>query len=158
MNPCPCGFVSDPGIACTCTPGIILKYQQKISGPLLDRIDLRVEVPRVAFDDLTSGTPNESSAAVRERVSAVRELTQARYAASGTLTNAELRPAQMKTWCKLTDDGMTLLKSAVDRLHLSARSYGRILKVARTIADLAKEDINSASHLAEALQYRIRNA
>ncbi len=158
MNPCPCGFVSDPGIACTCTPGIILKYQQKISGPLLDRIDLRVEVPRVAFDDLTSGTPNESSAAVRERVSAVRELTQARYAASGTLTNAELRPAQMKTWCKLTDDGMTLLKSAVDRLHLSARSYGRILKVARTIADLAKEDIISASHLAEALQYRIRNA
>ncbi len=158
MNPCPCGFVSDPGIACTCTPGIILKYQQKISGPLLDRIDLRVEVPRVAFDDLTSNAPSESSAAVRERVTAVRQLTQTRYTTSGTLTNAELRPAQMKTWCKLTDDGVALLKSAVDRLHMSARSYGRILKVARTIADLAKEEHISAAHLAEALQYRIRNA
>lgn len=158
MNPCPCGFISDPGIACTCTPGNILKYQQKISGPLLDRIDLRVEVPRVAFDDLSSTAPSESSAAIRERVTAVRNLTQERYAAFGIFTNAELKPSLMKTWCALTNDGMALLKSAVDRLHMSARSYGRILKVARTIADLAHEQTISAAHLAEALQYRIRNA
>lgn len=157
MNPCPCGFVSDPGIACTCTPGNILKYQQKISGPLLDRIDIRVEVPRVAFEDLSSTAPNESSATIRERVTAVRNLTQERYASFGIFTNAELKPLLMKKWCALTDDGMALLKSAVDRLHMSARSYGRILKVARTIADLAHEETIAAGHLAEALQYRIRN-
>ncbi len=158
MNPCPCGFVSDPGIACTCTPGNILKYQQKISGPLLDRIDIRVEVPRVAFDDLTSAAPAESSSHVRERVTAVRALTNARYKKIGIFTNSELRSAHMKTWCSLTSDGIALLKTAVERLHMSARSYGRILKVARTIADLAHEEHIAANHLAEALQYRIRNA
>ncbi len=158
MNPCPCGFVSDPGIACTCTPTGILKYQQKISGPLLDRIDLRVEVPRVAFDDLVNQIPSESSATIRERVTAVRRATQERYSALKIFTNAELRPAHMKQWCSLTTEGTALLKTAVERLHMSARSYGRILKVARTIADLAHEEAITAGHLAEALQYRIRSA
>ncbi len=158
MNPCPCGFVSDPGIACTCTPGTILKYQQKISGPLLDRIDLRVEVPRVAFDDLAIALPSESSATVRERVTTARAIAQERYRGLGIHTNAELRPAHLKQWCTLAPDGLTLLKSAVERLHMSARSYGRILKVSRTIADLAGECSITAQHLAEALQYRIRHA
>lgn len=158
MNPCPCGFVSDPNIACTCTPGTILKYQQKISGPLLDRIDLRVEVPRVAFDDLAIALPCEPSTTVRERVTAARIIAQERYRGLGIHTNAELRPAHLKQWCSLTSDGLALLKSAVERLHMSARSYGRILKVSRTIADLAGNESITAQHLAEALQYRIRHA
>jgi magnesium chelatase family protein len=155
MNPCPCGFVSDPGIACTCTPNAILKYQQKISGPLLDRIDLRVDVPRVAFDELNSTTHGESSAHIRERVTRVRALTASRYAALNVFTNAEIRTAALRRYCALTADGLALMKSAMDRLRLSARSYGRILKVARTIADLAQQEAITADHLAEALQYRV---
>lgn len=158
MNPCPCGYVSDPAIACTCTPGKILQYQQKISGPLLDRIDLRVEVPRVAFDDLTATAAAESSAVIRERVTRVRRLTKDRYQSLGIFTNAELRSAAMKQWCVVTKEGIELLKSAVERLHMSARSYGRILKVARTIADLANSELIEVDHLAEALQYRLRTS
>lgn len=156
MNPCPCGYISDPGIACTCTPNQILRYQQKISGPLLDRIDLRVEVPRVAFDELATAASAESSALIRERVTRVRSLTQARYKTQHIFTNAELKPIMMKQWCALTQDGLSMLKSAMEKLHLSARSYNRLLKVARTIADLAQSEIIQADHLAEALQYRIR--
>lgn len=155
MNPCPCGFVSDPGIACTCTPNGILKYQQKISGPLLDRIDLRVDVPRVAFDDLNSVERGETSAQIRERVTRVRALTAERYASSHALTNAEIRTSALQKHCALSADGLALMKSAMDRLRLSARSYGRILKVARTIADLAQSNTITADHLAEALQYRV---
>lgn len=155
MNPCPCGFVSDPGIACTCTPNAILKYQQKISGPLLDRIDLRVDVPRVAFDELNTTTRGESSAHIRKRVTRVRALTASRYAALNVFTNAEIHTAALQKYCALTADGLALMKSAMDRLRLSARSYGRILKVARTIADLAEHETISADHLAEALQYRV---
>lgn len=158
MNPCPCGYVSDPQIACTCMPGKILQYQQKISGPLLDRIDLRVEVPRVAFDELTATIAAEDSATIRARVTRVRKMTQERYKALGIFTNAELRSAAMKRWCVVTTEGMDLLKSAVDRLHMSARSYGRILKVARTIADLAGVESIGAEHVAEALQYRLRTS
>lgn len=156
MNPCPCGYVSDPGVACTCTPNQILRYQQKISGPLLDRIDLRVEVPRVAFDELANTTPAESSAVIRERVSRVRSLTQERYKSQRIFTNAELKSNMMKQWCALTQDGLNMLKNAMEKLHLSARSYNRLLKVARTIADLAQSEMIQADHLAEALQYRVR--
>ncbi len=155
MNPCPCGFVSDPGIACTCTPNAILKYQQKISGPLLDRIDLRVDVPRVAFDELNSTAHGESSAHIRERVTRVRALTASRYTSLRVFTNAEIRTATLQRYCALSTDGLTLMKSAMDRLRLSARSYGRILKVARTIADLSESEAITADHLAEALQYRV---
>lgn len=156
MNPCPCGYVSDPGIACTCTPNQILRYQQKISGPLLDRIDLRVEVPRVAFDELAETQAAESSAAICERVTRVRSLTQHRYQAQHIYTNAELKSNMIKQWCQLTTEGLTMLKSAMEKLHLSARSYNRLLKVARTIADLAQSERIQADHLAEALQYRVR--
>ncbi|MFA6018374.1 MAG: YifB family Mg chelatase-like AAA ATPase [Patescibacteria group bacterium] len=155
MNPCPCGFVSDPATACTCTPGTILKYQQKISGPLLDRIDLRVDVPRVAFDELTASKAEESSAVIRERVTRVRLLTTERYKEFGIFTNAEIRTSTLKKFCMLTNDGLALMKSAMDRMRLSARSYGRILKVARTIADLSQNEMILADHLAEALHYRI---
>lgn len=156
MNPCPCGYISDPGVACTCTPNQILRYQQKISGPLLDRIDLRVEVPRVAFDELANATPAESSVVIRERVSRVRSLTQERYKSQRIFTNAELKSNMMKQWCALTQDGLSMLKNAMEKLHLSARSYNRLLKVARTIADLAQSEMIQADHLAEALQYRVR--
>lgn len=155
MNPCPCGFVSDSSIVCTCTPNAILKYQQKISGPLLDRIDLRVDVPRVAFDELHVTAQSESSATIRERVTRVRTLTASRYSSLNIFTNAEIRTAALQRHCVLTADGLSLMKSAMDRLHLSARSYGRILKVARTIADLAQHESISADHLAEALQFRV---
>ena len=158
MNPCPCGFVSDATTACVCTPNTVLKYQQKISGPLLDRIDLRVEVPRVAFDELTNTAPAESSKIIRERVAAARCLAQDRYSKSDILTNAELKAVHMKKWCVVSKEALALLKSAVDRLHMSARSYGRVLKVARTIADLAANDLITTDHLAEALQYRVRAA
>jgi magnesium chelatase family protein len=155
MNPCPCGFVSDPSIACTCTPNAILKYQQKISGPLLDRIDLRVDVPRIAFDELNSAEQGETSALIRERVTRVRALTAKRYSSLNVFTNAEIRTATLQRHCTLTADGLSLMKFAMERLRLSARSYGRILKVARTIADLAQQETISADHLAEALQYRV---
>lgn len=158
MNPCPCGFVSDANIACTCTPNAILKYQQKISGPLLDRIDLRVDVPRVAFDELHTTTQSESSSHIRERVTRVRALTAARYRDLHVFTNAEIRAATLRQYCELSPDGLALMKSAMERLRLSARSYGRILKVARTIADLAECEAITTDHLAEALQYRVLTA
>lgn len=155
MNPCPCGFLSDPGTACTCTPTMILKYQQKISGPLLDRIDLRVEVPRVAFEDLTSACTGESSESVRSRVRRVREIAQQRYASLGVFTNTELKSAALKKFCTLTHESLDLMKHAMEKMRLSARSYSRILKVARTIADLAGAEAIAPEHLAEALQYRV---
>ncbi len=156
MNPCPCGYVSDPNIACTCTPNAILKYQQKISGPLLDRIDLRVDVPRVAFDELNTVATSESSATIRERITRVRTISASRLEKQHVFTNAEIRAAALRQFCILSPDGLTLMKSAMERMHLSARSYGRILKVARTIADLAQSENIHADHLAEALQYRMQ--
>jgi magnesium chelatase family protein len=155
MNPCPCGFLSDPGNACTCAPTTILKYQQKISGPLLDRIDLRVEVPRVAFEDLATTPTEESSRAIRDRVERIRHRTAERYASLGIFTNAELKSAALKTFCTLSSEGHTLMKHAMEKMRFSARSYSRILKVARTIADLSDTETIETHHLAEALHYRV---
>lgn len=158
MNPCPCGFKNDPQRRCLCTPVQIQRYQQKISGPLLDRIDIVIEVPRVNVDKLTTATFSESSVTIATRVQAAREIQNARYEHTGMSTNAELKSHWLREFCSLPDDGLELMKQATQRLNLSARAYTRVLKVARTIADLAGATNITQTHLAEALQYRPRTS
>lgn len=157
QNPCPCGYFSDPEKPCTCSPIQISKYQKKISGPLLDRIDLHVEVPRLKFQKLIADTSqNESSIKIRERVETARECQRQRFHDLGIQTNAEMKPKEIKEFCPVSDQTLDLLRTAVSQMHLSARSYHRILKVARTIADLAGLDDIKTEHVAEALQYRTK--
>lgn len=155
MNPCPCGYYNHPEKECVCAPGVVQKYLNKISGPLLDRIDLHVEVTPVAFSELTKERLSEKSGAIRERVVLARDIQSVRYKDSeNTFCNAQMSTKQLRSLCKLTDDGTQLLKTAMERLGLSARAYDRILKVARTIADLAGSENIKTEHLAEAIQYR----
>ena len=154
QNPCPCGYYSDPGKNCTCTASQVIKYQQKISGPLLDRIDLHIEVPRVEFEKLASNDTSESSAKIQERVEEARERQRQRFKNLTISTNAEMGSREIKDFCQLDATSQELLKNAVRQLHLSARSYHRILKMSRTIADLAKSDTIETRYVAEALQYR----
>jgi magnesium chelatase family protein len=154
MNPCPCGYLGHPEQPCTCTPLDVKKYRGRISGPLLDRIDLHVDVPPVQYRDLASEAPAESSAHIRARVNAARLRQQQRYAAEGIYGNAHMRPKHLRTHCQLDAAGRRLLEAAMNRLGLSARGYDRVLKVARTIADLAGAEQIGPDHLAEALQYR----
>ena len=156
QNPCPCGYASDPDKLCVCSPMQIARYQKKISGPLLDRIDLHVEVPRVQFEKLSKDELSESSARVRERVIAARERQTKRFAGTRCVANGEMRNKEIKEFCKLNDASIDLLRQAVVTMHLSARSYHRILKLARTIADLAGVEAIDTSHIAEAIQYRPR--
>ncbi|RYY96419.1 MAG: ATP-binding protein [Chitinophagaceae bacterium] len=155
MNPCPCGFYNHPERACSCGPGVVQKYLNKVSGPLLDRIDLHVEVTPVAFRELATLGATERSEAIRGRVIAARERQAARYATlAGTYCNAHMSSRQLKEVCVIDGAGATLLKTAMEKLNLSARAYDRILKVARTIADLAGSDDIRTEHLAEAIHYR----
>lgn len=155
MNPCPCGFYNHPEKECTCPPGTVQKYLNKISGPLLDRIDLHVEVTPVSFHELSAVRQQESSAPVRERVIQARELQGERYKNSeGTYCNAQMSSKQLKEICAISTAGQNLLKAAMQKLNLSARAYDRILKVSRTIADLATSAEIRPEHLAEAIQYR----
>lgn len=155
MNPCPCGFYNHPERECTCPPGTVQKYLNKISGPLLDRIDLHVEVTPVAFNELSSQRPQETSANIRERVIAARDKQEERYKGSpGIYCNTQISSKMLKEICVIDKVGANLLKVAMEKLNLSARAYDRILKVSRTIADLANCDDIKPEHLAEAIQYR----
>jgi magnesium chelatase family protein len=156
MNPCPCGFFNHPEKECTCPPGTVQKYLNKISGPLLDRIDLHVEVTPVAFSELSNhNSKGESSIQIRERVIVAREIQAKRYdEQSGIYANAQISSKQLREVCVLDNVSEALLKKAMERLNLSARAYDRILKVARTIADLAASEKIKAEHIAEAIQYR----
>ena len=155
MNPCPCGYYNHPEKECVCSQSQVQKYLNRISGPLLDRIDLHVEVVPVPFRELSMQAPAESSAEIRKRVIAAREIQQKRYADSPLIhCNAQMTPAKIRTYCQLDDASITLLKNIMEKLKLSARAYDRILKVARTIADLANEENINASHIAEAITYR----
>jgi len=154
MNPCPCGFFGDPTRACRCTPPQIARYVSKISGPLLDRIDIHIEIPAVKYKELRGTTEVESSAAVRERVIKARALQLARYAGEKIYSNAQMPPRLIRKHCAITADGEKLLESAIARLGLSARAHDRILKVSRTIADLDDAPSIEPKHLGEAIQYR----
>lgn len=154
MNPCPCGYHGDRTRECLCTPYQIRRYRSRLSGPLLDRLDIHLEVPAVPVRDLARGRQQESSAAIRVRVTEARARQAGRYHKEGIYNNAQLKPRHLKKYCVIDSAGRDLIEQAMTRLGLSARAYGRVLRVARTIADLAgAEEIDSA-HLAEAIQYR----
>jgi magnesium chelatase family protein len=155
MNPCPCGYYNHPEKECICPPGMVQKYLSKISGPLLDRIDLHVEVTPVNFSELASDRLAEKSEDIRERVIKAREVQLARFGERPDLhSNAQMSPQMVRDLCKITEAGQNLLKKAMEKLGLSARAYDRILKVARTIADLAGSEDIKIEHLAEAIQFR----
>ena len=154
MNPCPCGFLSDPQHNCTCSPIQIRRYRSRISGPLLDRIDIQVDVPAVKYKDLSDTLPGEDSAAVRGRVNAAREIQLQRYADRKFFCNAQMSSRDLRAYCQPDEGGEQLLENAMQRLGLSGRAYTRILKVARTIADLVGEERIAAAHIAQAIQYR----
>lgn len=154
MNPCPCGYASDPSRECTCSPGMIAKYQKRLSGPLLDRIDIHIDVPRVEYEKLADTRVAEPSAAIRARVETARDRQRLRFTGSTCVCNADMRPGDLRQHAQLDDAGSAVMKAAMSRLGLSARAFHRVLKLARTIADLAGVDAITAGHLAEALQYR----
>jgi magnesium chelatase family protein len=177
MNPCPCGYYGDPVKPCTCAPGMVTKYQKRISGPLLDRIDIHIEVPRVEYDKLSDQRLGETSEAIQKRVERARQIQRDRFSGVGAkqdseksgvkrgaasplqiACNADMTPAQVRQFCQLDDASRSLMKTAVSQLQLSARGYHRILKLARTIADLAGSEQIGPQHLAEALQYRPRGS
>lgn len=154
-NPCPCGFLGSSTKPCVCMPGQVVRYKKKLSGPLLDRIDIYLDVPPVLVDKITDSSLSEPSTVIRERVKKARKIQQQRFDQAGVLTNSEMNNAQVKQFCQVEKEGMELLKAAIVRMNLSARGYFRVLKIARTIADLEEKDTVLTQHLAEALQYRV---
>ncbi len=154
MNPCPCGYYGDPVRPCTCSSTTITRYQKRISGPLMDRIDIHMQVPRVEYQKLRDLKAGESSADVRARVEAARERQRERFKGTNIASNADMRPAEIRKYCALDEDCQTLMKAAMRQLQLTARAYHRVLKLSRTIADLAGSEPITQVHLAEALQYR----
>ena len=158
MNPCPCGNYGSEKRTCNCSASDIRKYRARVSGPLLDRIDIQVEVDGVEYDDLVSEKEEEASAVVKERAENARKIQRVRFAGKGIRSNAEMGERELREYCKLTPDGEKVLKDAFERLHLSARARGRILKVARTIADLDMSEDITPEHLYEAVSYRTYTA
>ncbi len=158
QNPCPCGYLGDLQHQCRCLPGQIIRYQKRVSGPMLDRIDIHLEVPAVKLEKLTSATPadGESSKVIRKRVQKARDLQTKRFKKTTISGNAEMNARRIKEFCELNDECLNILRLAVSQMQLSARSYHRVIKIARTIADLAQEEKINPGHVAEALQYRPR--
>ncbi len=154
MNPCPCGFAGDPEKQCVCSPAQIQNYKKKISGPILDRIDLHIDVPRINFDKLSGESRGETSKEIKIRVQKARQTQKERFKNLSFITNSEMDSENVKKFCQLEEDSKKILRNAVDQMHLSARAYFRILKLARTIADLSEEEKITTPHIAEALQYR----
>ena len=154
MNPCPCGFFGHPTKPCTCTQKAVAKYLNKVSGPMLDRFDLHIEVPPVDFESLNSNHKEETSAEIRTRVNKARDIQNKRYKGTGITCNARLTPALLKKYCVLSDNAASLLKASFDNLGMSARAYDRILKVSRTIADLDNSEIIEIQHISQAIQFR----
>ncbi len=157
VYPCPCGYYGDSLKPCTCAPVVVTKYQKRISGPLLDRIDIHIEVPRVDYEKLSGNKVSETSETIRQRVQAARNNQQTRFTnpnSSNIVSNADMRIAEIRQFCQLQDEGQSLMRAAMSQLQLSARAYHRILKLSRTIADLAGSEEIQSGHLAEALQYR----
>ncbi len=155
MNPCPCGYYNHPTRECVCSPGMIQKYLSRISGPLLDRIDMHIEIVPVPFDKLSEAAPAEPSAVIRERVIKARQVQEARFKdVAGVYCNAQMSSKMLRRYCEVNAEGQQLLKAAMLRMNLSARAYDRILKVARTIADMAGSENIETEHLAEAINYR----
>ena len=154
LHACPCGFFTDPKKECHCTPSQIQRYLSKISGPLLDRIDLHLEVPSLPSTDLLTNTQSETSRTIKERIMKARALQHKRFADTSIIDNSQMNHRQIKQFCALHEEGKKLLKIAIDELGLSARAYNKVLKVARTIADLTGAEEIQTEHLAEAIQYR----
>jgi magnesium chelatase family protein len=157
MNPCPCGYWGDPQRECSCSSTLVSKYQKRISGPMLDRIDIHVDVPRVNYDKLSGDGQGEASPQIRARVEAARDRQRQRFRGSAINCNAEMGPSQVRDYCRAEGSAQSILKAAVSQMHLSARAYHRILKVARTIADLDDAPSIGPAHVAEAVQYRPRS-
>jgi len=156
MNPCPCGYYGDPFRQCTCSPGLVSRYQKRISGPLIDRVDMFIEVPHIDYEKLADDRLGELSEKVRARVEAARSLQHKRFEGTKLACNTEMTPTEVREFCQVEESAQSLLKAAMKQLYLSARAFHRILKLARTIADLENSDIIKAHHIAEAIQYRPR--
>jgi magnesium chelatase family protein len=156
MNPCPCGYYGDPFHKCTCPPGLVSRYQRRISGPFIDRVDIFVEVPHIDYEKLTDHRRGETSAKVQEHVTAARDRQRSRFKVANIASNAEMTPAEIREFCHVEDAAQSLLQAAMKQLYLSARAFHRILKLALTIADLDGSDTIRAQHVAEAVQYRPR--
>jgi len=156
MNPCPCGYYGDPFRQCTCPPSLVSRYQRRISGPFIDRVDIFAEVPHIDYEKLADDRLGEPSAVVQNRVNTARTLQHQRFRETGLTSNAEMTPAEIREFCPVEESAQSLLKAAMKQLYLSARAFHRILKIARTIADLENSGIIKANHVAEAIQYRPR--
>jgi magnesium chelatase family protein len=154
MNPCPCGYLTDSSKECVCSSSQILNYSKKISGPIIDRIDLHIEVPRVDFEKLSGIEPGEASINIKQRVEEARKKQRERFKKERFITNSEMSSEAVKKFCPVNEESKQILKNAVDQMHLSARAYFRILKLSRTIADIENSEKIETGHIAEALQYR----